>query len=96
MELREGHQQFFWSWEPPACDSGPQPSITPSGRGLLPTSPARHPGIVTPPPLRFTADAGGVYRHPSFGSLDDELDHHDEDDDHDYIDDGESDNSDSI
>ena len=43
-----------------------------------------------------------AYRHPPFGSLDNELDHHDKDDDHDdyddhdYIDDGESDNSDSI
>ena len=60
MEPLEGREQSFWSWEPPACDRGPQPSITPAGRGLLPMTPARHPGIVTPPPLRFIADAGGV------------------------------------
>ena len=59
-EPREGREQSFWSWKPPACDSGPQPSITPSGRGLLPATPARHPGIVTPPPLRSIADAGSV------------------------------------
>ena len=39
MESWEGSEQPFWSWEPPARDWGPQPSITPSGRGLLPTTP---------------------------------------------------------
>ena len=56
-EPPEGREQSFWGWE---CDSGPQPSITPSGRGLLPATPARHRGIVTPPSSRFIADAGGV------------------------------------
>ena len=43
-----------------------------------------------------------AYRHRPFGSLDNELDHHAEDDDHDgcddhdYIDDSETDSSDSI
>ena len=60
MGPREGREQSFWSWEPPPCDRGPQLSITPSGHGLLPTTPVRHPGIVTPPSSRFIADAGGV------------------------------------
>ena len=60
MEHWEGHEQSFWSWEPPACDRGPQPSITPSGRGLLRTTPAHRPGIVTSLSSRFMADAEGV------------------------------------
>jgi len=104
MEPREGSEQFFWSWEPTVFDRDPQPLITPSDRGLLPTTPSRRPGIVTPLSSCFVADAGDMlqaYHLRPVGSLDDELGHHDEDDhddydDHDYIDDGETDTSDPI
>jgi len=57
VEPREGSEQPFWSWEPTAFDRDPQPLITPSNCGLLPTTPSRRPGTVTPLSSCFIADA---------------------------------------
>ena len=62
LEPLEGSQQTLWDCKPPVLDCG---SVIPPDRGLLPTTPARRPGIVTPLSSRFMAYAEGVLSRTS-------------------------------